>query len=105
MHIRAITSNRGLLGVNLALLIALAVVSILPEPDASVAAQPAGRGRGDYTLVSGRSQGSTASTIYILDAVNQELIAVRWNDSRRMLEGLDYRDLGGDTAGNSGQTR
>jgi hypothetical protein len=68
-------------------------------------AQPMVRGRGDYTMVGGKIQGGSGNAIYVLDGANQQLIAVRWNDSRKTLEGLDYRDLAQDAAANAGQIR
>lgn len=56
--------------------------------------RPAGR----YTVVGGMTLGSHANSIYVLDAANRELIALRWNDSRRELEGVGYRDLVADLA-------
>ncbi len=48
------------------------------------------RNRGDYTIVSGRYQGGTTSAVYVLDASNQQLLALTWDrtNSRFNLVGL-----------------
>lgn len=106
---RALTSRSTLLGVNILLAGALGVTTLLvstPSP-----AQPqrlpaggagdrgpdaAGRVRGEYTMLSGRIQGSTTSAIYILDAANQELVALTWNRSANQLEAIGLRNLSDD---------
>lgn len=61
------------------------------------AVQQATRARGQYTMVSGEIQGGgDASAIYITDSVNQEMVALRWNNSRKELDGLGFRDLDAD---------
>ena len=84
--------SRGLLILNGALLAVL--VAVVLSPIAS--AQRGGRARGEYTMVSGRIIGGNANAVYIIDASNQELIAVRWNESTKSLDGLGYRDLSSD---------
>lgn len=54
-----------------------------------------GRNRGTYTMVGGRITGSPESAIYIVDAVNQELIATKWDRSRKALRALGYQSLVG----------
>lgn len=86
---------RGLIAINAALLVALAAVTFGPTAEA----QRAGRGRGEYTMVSGRMQGSPEAAIYIIDSSNLELVAVRWNRSRKQLDGIGFRDLADDQQG------
>jgi hypothetical protein len=72
----------------------LAVVTIAPL----AGAQPASARRpGRYTMVGGRVQGGNTSAIYILDSTNQEMVAVRWDDSRKVLAPIGFRDLTADT--------
>ena len=81
--------DRRLVAVNAALLGVLVWVTL-------VAAQPgvpAGRGRGEYTMVSGRIQGATTSGIYIVDAANQEVVAMSWDRSLNRLEPIGHRSL------------
>jgi hypothetical protein len=88
------SKHRRLIALNLVLLAALAVVTLAPL----AGAQPAAARRpGRYTMVGGRIQGANTNAIYILDATNQELVAVRWDDSRKTLAPIGYRDLTADT--------
>ena len=100
-------SGRGgmcrLAALNIALLALLAVVTVAARAERGP--QPAVRGRGDYTMVGGKIQGGTGSCVYVLDAANQQLIAVRWNDTRKTLEGIDYRNVARDVGANAGQVR
>ena len=84
-----------LIAANAALLAALAVLTIvgLQSP---AGAQPGGaaqRGRGDYTMVSGRYQGGTSNMVYLLDSANQELLALEWNRNRNEFAPLGLRSL------------
>lgn len=92
---------RGLVALNGALLVVLAAVSL---PGAAEA-QPGNRKRGEYTMVGGAIQGGSSNAIVVVDAANQEMIALRWNESSRTLEGLDYRDLAADSKVVTGQSR
>jgi hypothetical protein len=85
----------GLVALNLVLLGTLGVVALVPDAGAQ-----SGRGdfqnmrvRGDYALVGGETLGETASTVYVLDSANRELVALRWNDGTKSLEGVGFRDL------------
>lgn len=95
-------TERRLIGLNLSLLLALGVVTILATSTPRAAAQPregsspaSTRGRGEYTLVSGRI-GSSDSVIYITDAQNQELLALTWDKNRNELDVLGHRKLSSD---------
>jgi len=41
-------------------------------------------------------QGVTESAIYVIDAANQELLALRWNRSNKALSAIGFRDLASD---------
>jgi hypothetical protein len=84
---------RALIALNAALLLVLGVVTLAPE---SYAQRAAHRIRGEYTMVSGRIMGGNTSAVYIVDAANQELLAVRWNPATKALEGIGYRNLRAD---------
>lgn len=97
------------LGVNAALLAALLLHAAWPTPAAH--AQPEDgfdsasapsvassfRAPGRYRAVSGELTAGSTDAIWILDEVNEELLALRWDQSRRQLEPLGYRDLRTDT--------
>ncbi|TVQ81665.1 MAG: hypothetical protein EA380_01095 [Phycisphaeraceae bacterium] len=78
----------GLLALNGLLLAALGVVSFAPAVDAQQR-----RSRGAYTMVSAQTQGFTEDAIYVIDATNQELLAVRYDRSARGLRFVGFRDL------------
>lgn len=82
-----------LIVLNAALVLALGIVTLAPE---TVAQRGVGRVRGEYTMVSGRIMGANTNAVYVVDAANQELIAVRWNNTTKALDGIGYRDLRAD---------
>lgn len=95
-------TSRRLIGLNVALLMVLGVFTILTsvdagaQPGAGPGAAATARPRGDYTVVSGRYQGGTSNAVYILDAANQELMALSWDRSRNELEVIGHRKLADD---------
>lgn len=82
----------GLIAINAVLLIVLALVTF----GSSVKAQPAGRGRGEYTMVAGGGSGTDAAIIWIVDVANQEMIAMTFNHNTKVLDGVGYRNLAAD---------
>ena len=88
----AASSLRALLALNAALLMLLAVVAFAP----AVGAQA--RARGEYTMVAGGVNGLESSALYIVDAVNQELIVLGYNASTKRLDGIGYRNVAADSA-------
>jgi hypothetical protein len=89
-----------LLFLNAALILALGVVTLSPE---SYAQRGTGRVRGEYTMVSGRIMGGNTNAVYIVDAANQEFVAVRWNNATKALDGIGYRSLEADTQAGPGR--
>ncbi|MCX5689359.1 MAG: hypothetical protein NTV94_06155 [Planctomycetota bacterium] len=90
-------ANRPLLVLNLALLAALLGLMYIPGAQAQNANTPAGsRNRGDYTMISGRTNAGGADAIYVLDSANQELVALRWDAAKQSLTGIGYRNLSAD---------
>ncbi len=89
-----------LIGLNVALLLALGAVTLATragaQNDGGGGGPGGGRGRGEYTLVSGRVQGATTHTIYVLDAANQELVALGWNRNTNQAEVVGFRSLADD---------
>jgi hypothetical protein len=88
-------SRSGIVVLNMLLLGVLGVVALAPRLEAQ---QMRGdfqnpRVRGEYAIVGGETLGDNASTVYVLDSANRELVALRWNDSTKSLEGVGFRDL------------
>lgn len=83
-------SIRSLLVINAALLCILALVTLAPAVTAQV------RVRGDYTIVGGGANGANSSLVYVIDAVNQEMIVAMYDTSTKKLDGIGYRNLAGD---------
>ena len=88
---RAAPSARALIVLNAILLVLLAAVTFAP----AVSAQA--RSRGEYTMVAGGVNGLESSALYVVDAVNQELIVLGYNASTKRLDGIGYRNLAADS--------
>lgn len=84
---------RGLLVLNAVLLAVLAMVVLSPRADAQAAR---GRAKGQYAMVGGKVQGVSESVIYVVDSANEELVAARWDRSRKVLVPLGHRDIQAD---------
>ena len=85
--------RRALVALNLTLLTLVAVVTFAPLTSAQVATN---RARGEYSMVGGQITGGTPSVIYIIDSNNDEMVALRWNNGRSLLEPIGFRDLTSD---------
>ena len=83
--------NRGLVLLNGALLAVLAAVTLSPTTHGQAATGQ--RARGEYTMVAGRIMGGSTTVAYVVDTANQEMIAVRWNEGQKGLDGIGYRNL------------
>lgn len=83
---------RGLIALNAALLIILAVITF------SSIATAQGRGRGEYTMVSGGVPGADSAAVYIVDVLNQEMVIMTYNTQTKVLDGVGYRNLAQDAA-------
>ncbi len=86
-------ARQRLVVLNVVLLGVLAMVSL----SARVGAQPTGRARGNYTMVSGRIQGATTHCVYLLDSTNQELVAMGWDRGKEHLFPIGFRSLTADS--------
>ncbi|MFM9957475.1 MAG: hypothetical protein ACKVZJ_05335 [Phycisphaerales bacterium] len=84
----------ALIALNATLLCVLGAVVLTPPAVGQGGAAGADRARGSYTMVGGRIIGAPEAAIYIVDGVNQELIAARWDRTRKALKGLGYQSLG-----------
>ncbi|QOJ00641.1 MAG: hypothetical protein HRU70_09115 [Phycisphaeraceae bacterium] len=91
---RGVSGSRRLVVLNVALLALLAGLTVWPGGEAG--AQPVSqRPRGEYTMVSAKTVMGSNHAVYIIDASNREMVAVRW-DARRTLAGIGYRNLDAD---------
>jgi len=83
----------GLIALNACLLLALILTTFTPLAGAQ---RGAGRAPGQYTMVAGRVQGLAEAAIYVVDANNQEMVAVWWDRSASQLRPIGFRDLSED---------
>lgn len=92
-------AHRPLILLNLILLCAVVALAWPPAPATAQNANlpPGTRARGEYTMVSGRTNAGGAHAVFILDTSNQELVALRWDATKQALAGIGYRNLGSDT--------
>ncbi len=94
--------SRRLIGLNIAILAVLAVVTIAGVVSSRAGAQPPTgapplpRMRGEYTMVPGKIQGATTQSLYIIDASNQELLALSWDRANNRFEPIGHRSLSDD---------
>ncbi|MEQ9094983.1 MAG: hypothetical protein RIE32_01830 [Phycisphaerales bacterium] len=79
----------ALLAVNAGLLLALGVVTLAP----AATAQQAQRPRGEYLLLGGQMTGSPSSGVHVIDTSNQEMVTLKWDQSRQAFEGIGFRNL------------
>lgn len=88
----------ALISLNAVLLVLLGLVVLTPGAKGQ-GGQGAGsapgqdRARGTYTMVGGKMIGSPEAAIYVVDAANQELVAAKWDRSRKALKFLGYHAL------------
>lgn len=80
----------ALIALNAFLLGALGFVTFSPEAGAQA------RRNGLYTIVGGTANGTVAGVAFIVDEVNQEMVAISWNEGNRTLGGLGYANLAAD---------
>ena len=96
---RSRAALRGVLAsANVALLVLVGVVVVQPKSADAQAPVGSQRARGDYTLISGDISAGSTAAIYIIDSANQEVLTMRWDNSRLTLTTIGYRDLQADAA-------
>ena len=81
----------------------LAAVTLAPASHAQRATAGGGRARGEYTMVSGKVTGGSAHAVYVVDANNQETLALIWNQSTKGLDVIGYRDQHADSTAQPGR--
>lgn len=87
-------SPRNLIWLNAGLLLTLLGATVASTALAQNAA--GARARGDYTMASGRISVGGPHAIYVLDSANQEVVALRWDNSKQTLLPVGYRSLSRD---------
>jgi hypothetical protein len=88
---------RTLLVANAVVGAAIAGVAFTRHAKAQESVRPADiRARGDYTMVSGKSNAGGPSVIYVVDSANQEIVALRWDQAGKAMSGIGYRSLQND---------
>lgn len=87
--------DRGLIALNLGAIALLAVVSFAPGLSAQTTPART-RAHGQYAMLSGQFQGSSEDAIFLVDAANAEMLALRFDRSRRTLTSVGYRDMAAD---------
>ncbi|KAA0214002.1 MAG: hypothetical protein DYG94_02970 [Leptolyngbya sp. PLA3] len=92
--------NRGLIALNLLLLAVLGAVTLPPIASAQ---NQRGRTRGEYTMVGGELDVGGSDAVFIVDSANAEMIVLRWENGRRRLEGVGFRDLDLDSRADVGR--
>lgn len=88
-------ATRPLVILNIALLALVITLGVARNAGAN-GSQP-DRARGAYTMVSGAIQGGSNDVAYIIDTVNQELVAVDWNAAGSQIRVIGYRNLAVDS--------
>lgn len=86
-------SRKGLIALNAVLLGALALMTLAPGAHAQPRTK---RPKGQYAMLDGKIQGSAEAAIYVFDSANFELIALRWDRSRKVLNTIGHRDVAED---------
>lgn len=85
--------TQGLLVLNLAL---AGVIAWCGAARLAGAQPNAGRNRGEYTMNAGRTTAGGAHVVYVIDSANQEMIVLRWDQTRQAMTGTGYRNLAQD---------
>jgi hypothetical protein len=83
----------GLVIVNAVLVVVLSLLSF-STPDAG--AQGLGARGADYIMVAGRVSGRTESAVFITDKATGALVAVQYDNTRRVINATAGRDVASD---------
>lgn len=87
------TTPGALAALNAVLILALGVITLAPEAAAQARRTSGGRSKGQYVLVGGQVNTDDNNAVYVLDAVNRDVIALVWNDPQNRFIGVGYRSL------------
>jgi hypothetical protein len=88
--------SRRLIALNLLLGAGLAGTLAVGQPQAA-------RARGDYTMVSGATTTGSRDAVYVIDATNREMVAIRWDNTKRGFVGIGFRRFDADAAAAGGR--
>lgn len=88
-------ARTGLVLLNVALLGGVVVTSLAPRAGAQNASQPQ-RARGDYTMVAGKSNQGGSELVYVVDASNQDVVVLKFDQSKQGLVSHGYRSIAQD---------
>jgi hypothetical protein len=91
-------SVAGLIALNAVLLGGLAFVTFSSNSLAQA------RSRSSYSMVAGTIKGQEPPVLYIVDETAQELVGLTWDDNKKQLVGMGFRNLAADVA-DIGRTR
>jgi len=94
--------RRGLVAANVGLLCGVGILALARGAQGQ-SPQPVNRARGEYTMVAGRTNLGGPAAVYIVDGTNQEMVALRWDQSKQVLVGVGYRNLAGDNRTQTGR--
>lgn len=86
-----LATMRGLIVLNGLLLTLLGAVTFGSRADAQ-----ATRVRGEFTMIDAGANGIDADVVYIVDVINQEMIAVTYDQAKVTIDGVGYRNLAAD---------
>lgn len=89
---------RVLMGLNIALAFLLGATLVSrTDAFAQEEGRPANlRARGEYTMITARTNQGGPHAVWVLDAANGEMVALKWDQSRQSLIGAGYRELSSD---------
>lgn len=93
----------ALIAANVVLLAALVVVTIggrnhaLAAGDSQPGGSPTPRSRGAYTAILTPAANGNTSVLVVADSVNQELVILGWDKTRKTFIVNGYRDLAADS--------
>ncbi len=94
-------TTKPLVILNVALLALVITLGVARNAGAN-GSQP-DRARGAYSMISGAIQGGSNDVAYIIDTVNQELVAIDWNGANSQFRVIGYRNLAVDSKQRGGR--
>lgn len=84
-----------LLALNALLAVGVLALATMDRAGAQPSAGPA-RGRGTYTMLSSKSNSGPLPLVHVFDATNQEMLSLKWDQSRTQFVVAGFRDIRAD---------